>query len=240
MSGKLAQSLDTIMSENKTGNGGKRRGGRAPRKAAVKATAVIVGGVQKTRGGKNTTKAVAAAPLTGETKISVSNLPEDEYFSSTVAPVKKVVLNYGPTGRSRGSAVVSFNSANAGAKAVALDGTKVDGRPLRIEILVSAKAVRNVAPKSLQDRVSKPKNAAKPNGKETAAAKGAAAGVAKGGRAGKKAGRVNKPKKTAEELDAEMQDYFGGDSNGAATNGTAQPAATAATNGDTGMVDEVL
>lgn len=77
MSGKLAQSLDTIMSENKTGNGGKRRGGRAPRKAAVKATAVIVGGVQKTRGGKNTTKAVAAAPLTGETKISVSNLPED-------------------------------------------------------------------------------------------------------------------------------------------------------------------
>jgi hypothetical protein len=42
-------------------------------------------------------------------------------------------------------------------------------------------------------------------------------------------------------LDAEMQDYFGNGegANGAATNGSA-PAAAAATNGDTGMVDEVL
>jgi THO complex subunit 4 len=36
-----------------------------------------------------------------------------------------------------------------------------------------------------------------------------------------------------------MQDYFGGDTNGAAANGTAQPAA-ATNGGDTGMTDEVL
>lgn len=52
----------------------------------------------------------------------------------------------------------------------------------------------------------------------------------------KKSGRAGRPKKkTAEELDAEMMDYFGGD---ATANVTAQPAAAAAA--DTGMVDEVL
>lgn len=48
---------------------------------------------------------------------------------------------------------------------------------------------------------------------------------------------MSRPKKTAEELDAEMQDYFvGGEA--PATNGTV-PAA-AANGGDTGMTDEVL
>ena len=95
---------------------------------------------------------------------------------------------------------------------------------------------------------SKPKNAAKEN------AKGAVAGGKKGGpkpaatvngdKKGKpkqKSGRAGKAKpKTTEELDAEMQDYFGGDNaaNGAAApNGAAQPAAATA---DTGMEDEVL
>lgn len=54
----------------------------------------------------------------------------------------------------------------------------------------------------------------------------------------RKPGRGRPKKKTAAELDAEMVDYFGVGEGGAA-NGTAQPAA-AATNGDTGMVDEVM
>lgn len=75
--------------------------------------------------------------------------------------------------------------------------------------------------------------------------RGAERGRGRGGRRGRNAGRA-KPK-TAEELDAEMMDYFdasGAPANGAATtdaaattNGTAQPAANGGE--DLGM-DEVL
>lgn len=86
MSGKLDQSLDEIMKDRKpTGKG--RRSGRLPnRKAAVKSkaatTAVVApaGGIQKkTRAGKAAAKAITAtiAAPTGDSKISVSNLPED-------------------------------------------------------------------------------------------------------------------------------------------------------------------
>lgn len=55
-----------------------------------------------------------------------------DYFSSTVSAVKRVILNYGPDGRSRGSATVSFHKPGAAAEAVKLDGTKVDGRAMRV------------------------------------------------------------------------------------------------------------
>lgn len=94
---------------------------------------------------------------------------------------------------------------------------------------------------------SKPKNAAQEKNKG-AAAKGPKAatngteGTAKGARnTKKKSGRAGKPKpKTAEELDAEMQDYFGsGETNGAAApaaNGA--PQAAPATGEDAAM-DEI-
>ena len=83
----------------------------------------------------------------------------------------------------------------------------------------------------------KPKSAAKDKPKTNGTAITNGANKGKSTRA-KKPGRNNRPKKkTAEELDAEMQDYFGGDSGAATT--TAQPAAAVA-GGDTGMVDEVL
>lgn len=53
----------------------------------------------------------------------------------------------------------------------------------------------------------------------------------------KKPARNARPKKTADELDAEMVDYFGAGGEAAAP-GTAQPAA--ATSGADAMVDEVL
>jgi hypothetical protein len=92
---------------------------------------------------------------------------------------------------------------------------------------------------------SKPKTAAQEKTKGAAkGAKGAvngAAGTAKAGAANKKkAGRAGKPKpKTTEELDAEMQDYFGGnETNGAAPAATAAPQAAPATNDDANM-DEI-
>jgi THO complex subunit 4 len=85
---------------------------------------------------------------------------------------------------------------------------------------------------------SQPKSAA-----TTKAATNAANGTASGGRRRGRGGRArnSRPaKKTAEELDSEMQDYFetggaGATETGAANNGVAQPA----TNGDV-MEDEVL
>lgn len=94
-------------------------------------------------------------------------------------------------------------------------------------------------------RSNKPKNAVKKDSKPAGAQKTKGqAGNTNGATADKKgkkekSGRAGRPKaKTAEELDAEMQDYFGsGEAAAAPTNG-AQPAATNGT--DTGMVDEVM
>lgn len=95
-----------------------------------------------------------------------------DYFGQSVAPVKKVILNYGPNGRSRGSATVLFSKPTAAAEAVQLDGTVVDGKKMRvcyellapvsevhadelqIEILMGAQAVpAPQAPKPLSERV---------------------------------------------------------------------------------------
>ena len=88
MSGKLDQSLDQIMKDSKP-TGGRVRGSGRPRttrRAATKAKAAIAaptGGVQKntkasTRPARATAPASApTAPATGDSKIIVSNLPED-------------------------------------------------------------------------------------------------------------------------------------------------------------------
>ena len=93
---------------------------------------------------------------------------------------------------------------------------------------------------------SKPKNAAQEKSKGAAAkgpkaATNGADGTAKGARnTKKKSGRAGKPKpKTAEELDAEMQDYFGGgETNGAAPAANGAPQAAPAT-GDDAAMDEI-
>ena len=87
MSGKLDQSLDEIMKDRKPAAGGRRGKGRLPpRKAASKskaATAAVMapsGGIQKNKASKNTKGKVPAAVVshsTGDSKISVSGLPED-------------------------------------------------------------------------------------------------------------------------------------------------------------------
>ena len=90
--------------------------------------------------------------------------------------------------------------------------------------------------KTLSDRVTQPKSAVKTQQKSKVVTNGnGSKGVRKGrvARRGKNVGR-GKPK-TADELDAEMTDYFDGNANGAVNgnaaapvaNGTAQPAAGA-------------
>jgi len=85
MSGKLDQSLDDIMKDTKPA-GGARRGRnpriRAPRHAATKAKAAIAaptGGVRKNvkPTAPKSTMQTLTGNLTGDSKIIVSNLPED-------------------------------------------------------------------------------------------------------------------------------------------------------------------
>ncbi|KAK0277452.1 RNA-binding RNA annealing protein [Friedmanniomyces endolithicus] len=244
MSGKLDQSLDAIMTDSGAksgGRGGSRRG--PPRRAAVKAKvapAAPTSGVQKsTRPPRNAPTAPAVVPP-GDSKIIVSNLPFDitetqlkDFFTKAVGAVKKVLLSYGPNGRSRGEATVIFNKSTKAIEAQeAFNGVKVDDKAMRVEI-VGGSAASVAQAKTLADRMAKPKNAARENTKanvaKTAGPKPAAAnGAPAGRREKKKSGRAGKPKaKTADELDAEMADYFGGTAPTAeATNGAAQPAAT--------------
>lgn len=57
-------------------------------------------------------------------------------------------MQYGPTGRSLGSATIIFNKHEQAVKATsALNGVKIDNRPVRVEMLVSA---ANLPPASAQ------------------------------------------------------------------------------------------
>jgi THO complex subunit 4 len=112
----------------------------------------------------------------------------------------------------------------------------------KIEVIVGA-ADAPAAPvtKSLGDRIQKPAEKAKPK-PATAAPKAAAGGkVGKVGKARARGGKgkagAGRPKpKTAEELDAEMADYFGNGDAAMSNGGAVQPAA----GGDTGMEDDVV
>ncbi|KAF2747313.1 hypothetical protein M011DRAFT_486596 [Sporormia fimetaria CBS 119925] len=215
---KLDQSLDDILKtrrqSNRRGRGTRRTGSGRP--AASEAP---VGGVQKTKPAKQA-KAVPTGPAatgSGESKIMISNLPLDveesqlkEYFVSAVniGKPKRVMIQYGPTGRSLGSAMVIFHKPDHAAKAVkALDNIRIDNRPIKVEVLVSARdAPAAAATQSLADRVSQPK---KDKPKPATATKAKDAG-GRGGRRGRggRGGRTREKKKTVEELDAEMEDYF--------------------------------
>ena len=80
-----------------------------------------------------------------------------EYFASAVGVgrPKKILMQYGPNGKSLGSATVIFNRPEQAQKATtALNGVKIDNRPIRVDLLVSA-ANMPAQPKqsSLADRV---------------------------------------------------------------------------------------
>ncbi|KAI9828099.1 MAG: hypothetical protein M1832_003626 [Thelocarpon impressellum] len=268
MSGKLDQALDEIVSINKRQSVGARRGrrGAAGRAAGRPAVPVApVSGIKKaTRPTRTSVRvAVPSGPAAGgDSKVIVSNLPMDvnegqikEYFHSTVGPVKKVLITYGPNGTSRGIATVVFSKADGANKALKqLNGVLVDNRPIKIEVVLDASRAPAPAPiKGLSERVAQPKGQAKtakaqPKLATTtkvsveSATRGRGRGRGKTAR-GRNAGR-GKPK-TTEDLDAEMNDYFGGSGEGApAAEGAPaviNGATVAATNGgDAGMEDEIM
>jgi len=264
MAGNLDRSLDDILKERRTNP---RRSTRRVAKTTAAAAIAPAGGIKKNiKAPKATTKKGAAAAggaaaptgpvAAGPSKIIVSNLPMDvtesqikDYFVQTIGIVKKVLLTYGPNGQSRGVATIIFSDGKAASEAAKLhDGTKVDGRPMRVEVVLGAKQAPTPAPaKALSERISQakqPKNQPKSAAPKTAASKAAAPKAAAAKKTkkparGRNAGR-GKPK-TAEELDAEMNDYFVpvGDANMGDAGGAVQPVAAVANGGDAAM-DEVL
>ncbi|KAK3315012.1 hypothetical protein B0H66DRAFT_330518 [Apodospora peruviana] len=249
MSGKLDQSLDEILSTQRR----TVKKGRVTRRTpagARPATTAPAGGIQKNKPARNAGKPTPAkgSGLVGESKIVVSNLPKDvsegqikEYFQQSVGQVKKVELSYGPGGASRGIAHVTFHHADGASKAFStLNGLLIDNRPVKVEIVV-ASADLIPQPKTLGQRISQPKVQPKSAATVKHGANGNTKGDPAAGKGVKKPvarrGKNSRPaKKTAEELDSEMADYF----ETANTESAPAGAPAAATNGDAPMEDEIL
>ncbi|KAI1188369.1 hypothetical protein F5B17DRAFT_271323 [Nemania serpens] len=245
-SGKLDQPLDEIISTQRRAVGARRRN---PRHSSGRpAAASPVGGVQKTsrqpRNAATKQAPAKAAGNHGESKVVVSNLPKDvnelqikEYFTTSVGPIKRVELSYGPNSVSRGIATVTFHKSDGASKAFnVLNGILVDNRPIKIEIVVSAAKAAEIipTPKTLTERVTQPKAQPKSAANDKKKDAGKAAGAGARGRK-KRPVRSSRPaKKTAEELDSEMADYFNAGDQNENTNGAA-----AITNGDAAMDDEI-
>ncbi|KAE8155007.1 hypothetical protein BDV25DRAFT_146831 [Aspergillus avenaceus] len=230
MSGKLDKSLDEILVNRRQGV---RRRNR--RSTQSKTAAGAVGGVKKnTKAAKPAGKpAQGGHPASTESKIMVSGLPSDvneanikEYFTKSAGPVKRVMLTYNQNGTSRGIASIVFSKPDTAAKAAKdLNGLLVDGRPMKIEVVVDASHAPEVsAPKPLGERVVQNK----PQPKPATATKAADNGRGRNRRNRRTGPKPNRPKpKTVEELDAEMVDYFSNENAGPAesnapANGTAQ------------------
>ncbi|KAF8483295.1 hypothetical protein DFH94DRAFT_720723 [Russula ochroleuca] len=157
------------------------------------------------------TKTTGAAPQPIE-KIVVSNLPPDvneaqvkELFQTTVGPLREVNLHYDANGRSKGAASVIFQKKGDGNKAYQQYNNRlIDGkRPMKIEVVVDPS--RLAPTPSLASRVAPVETTAVvTNGTQTARSRG---GVPRGRGRRTATRKVERPQKTVEDLDAEMEDY---------------------------------
>ncbi|KAH9891408.1 RNA-binding domain-containing protein [Xylariomycetidae sp. FL2044] len=184
-------------------------------------------------------------------------LSEDDLHGlfSRIGPVTKLQLIYDRAGRSEGIAYVTYETRNdANAAIREFDGANAKGQPIRLTIMSSAPR-RNpfdnarMPGKPLAERITRPRSLS-PGGDVDRYVPGGGGGSRsrsplprrRGGRragarreGGQRApqeprGRDGRPKKTQEELDAEMDDYFGGKSgkaDGAAAEAAVAPAAQA-------------
>ncbi|KAI1170546.1 hypothetical protein F4777DRAFT_107857 [Nemania sp. FL0916] len=184
------------------------------------------------------------------TKIKVENLHYDlsesdlEGLFNKIGPVVKLELLYDRAGRSEGVAFVTYESRDDALDAIQeFNGANAKGQPIRMTI-VHSQPRRNpfdtaqMPGRPLAERITRPRSLS-PNGRgidryvpETGRRshsprprrpRGRRAGTRRenaGEGAARNTGRNGRPKKTQEELDAEMADYFdnnGGNATGAQT-----------------------
>ncbi|KAI1334012.1 hypothetical protein F5Y15DRAFT_403125 [Xylariaceae sp. FL0016] len=160
-----------------------------------------------------------------------------EGLFSKIGRVLKLELVYDRAGRSEGVAYVTYDRRNDAEEAIQeFNGANAKGQPIRLSIVASAPR-RNpfdsaVMPgRSLADRITRPRSLSPndrgidryvPDGSRRSRSpmrrprggRRPGARRERGGRAGERdertRGRDGRPKKTQDELDAEMADYFGG------------------------------
>lgn len=210
----LDMSLDDMIASRPKANnrrrGGGAGGGGGRRNAGGNGSFVLGGGAARGNnrsGRRNAPYTVPPGPSGGGSKIVVSNLHQNvteadlkELFTTQVGPLSKVTLSFDSAGRSRGIAHVIFRREQDAAIAFQrYNGVTLDGRPMRIEIVLQPGQVAAASNGGRRNIVVGAPNARK-NGR------GAAAG-GKGGRGGRRGGEKKTPK-TAEELDAEMAAYM--------------------------------
>ncbi|KAG0207299.1 hypothetical protein BGX28_001456 [Mortierella sp. GBA30] len=143
-------------------------------------------------------------------KIQVSNLDhrvtaEDLklVFSSRVGPLKKCTLMYDQHGKSTGTAVVHFSRVtDAGVAMQKFNAVPLDGRPMKIELVVAPGAAQTVLPAAGAPRAPAHNQAQRSQG----SGRGGRGGRGRG-RGGRQQGE-KKTAKTADQLDAEMTDYM--------------------------------
>ncbi|VDC00189.1 unnamed protein product [Peniophora sp. CBMAI 1063] len=236
----MDKSLDDIVMQNQRPKGGRRGSARRSltgRNQILGNTQPAAAPATRARIANNNAPPTGPAVKTPSAeKIMVSNLPQDvseaqikELFDQTVGTCKEVNLHHDAQGRSKGVAFVRFARRGDGRKAYEQYNNRlIDGkRAMRIEVIIDPTAIQPAAP-SLAARVAPapaPAEAAAPANNGARRNGSGPRGRGRGGRGGRRPERV---KKTAEDLDAEMEDYTGNNASAAAAPATA-PAAAAAT-----------
>ncbi|KAF9097262.1 hypothetical protein BGX23_009381 [Mortierella sp. AD031] len=151
-------------------------------------------------------------------KMQVSNLDhrvsaEDLklVFSTRVGPLKKCTLMYDQNGKSAGTAVVHFSRPGDAAIAYSkFNGVPLDGKPMRIEIVLAPAAAQTVLPPAHTPRAPASHNQSQGQGQQRFQGAHRGGGV-RGGRGRGRGGRPQgerRETKTADQLDAEMNDYM--------------------------------
>ncbi|KAK9385473.1 hypothetical protein V1515DRAFT_539875 [Lipomyces mesembrius] len=246
MSGNLDKSLDEIISQNPSNRRRSRGGLRGAR-------GVAGGGIRKSTTSKGTTTRATtqkAAPasstpmnIENNDKIIISNLPLDvqesaikDYFNLEIGPVRRCILNYNAKGQSTGVVTMIFQKAGDAARAwKRFNGTPIDGgkKIMHVELVVDPNK------KTLADRIQPRYDIlsrfrslrltdtwrSQPNASATKATPSRTRKATRG-----RGAQGRRPKKTTEQLDAEMADYFvqGGNTSQAPQSAPMATAASAA------------
>ncbi|CAG8508510.1 12848_t:CDS:2 [Cetraspora pellucida] len=126
-------------------------------------------------------------------------LQHQELFQTMIGPVRQVNLNFDQSGRSKGTASVVFARKNDAVRSVEkLRNITLDGRELKIEFVVAP----NASPISQRiGGVNETRSSVRGSNSTRGSTR------ARGGRGGSRRAD-NRPKKTQEELDAEMSEYM--------------------------------
>ncbi|KOS12446.1 yra1-rna annealing protein [Malassezia pachydermatis] len=205
--------LDEIISAKRKQNPRPRRAGarqssasrgKSAKAAALGSTATAAAVSQANRQQPPVVFPPAAGKGKGS-KVIVSNLPTDvteaqvkELFSTTIGPLRRVLMSYRANGQSTGVVTVEFQRGEDAGRAYSQYNNRlIDGkRPLKIEVVVDpahAQVAAVAQPNAQQQQQQQ-------TGGKTKAAKAKA-------RKGGKRRREDRPAKSLEDLDAEMEDY---------------------------------